>query len=807
MELCGKGVTFFAGLLFINGKNATMDDWQLLRNYAAQHSEEAFRSLVERYSGMVYHAALRQTGNPDSAEEAAQAVFIALAQKADRIPRQATLYGWLFRATRFAVLNQARQSANRQRREQEALAMQPTIEPNETDSIWERLTPHLNDALDSLSAADRELLMIRYFGNKSHKEAAEALGLSEETARKRLSRAMERLRETLAKRGVAVSSLALAAAFAANGAKAAPVEAASTWAEVAMAKAAAGAAAGSAGGILAFVTSAKVGGLLAALVLGGATFAIVKSISRGSLVAAPVATNLAIAQGATDANGSVTEPAAPPEPAGDAAAPAAALDKVKAALHDPNPTTVYPNAVMQEAIAGLGDKKKAALPILEASLNETDAQVRVRAMDGLGMIGPAAREVTPLLLDMLRAGGLGEANERTLYRGSAGPRADASFILGIEENNLILYTLGQVRPSPEILPELARIVKENPSARHILSVTLNLFSSSHNGILGGNWLWAIADGNSKLLNSAFAPLLQDPNPEVRRTAAMSLVHALGDQADAGVFPVAIELLRSGDDNFLRVDGLSLLEEAAADLNSTGKPTPRANDGIPAKPGLYAPRLGRYLNDTVAALGEVAYHTRRADLRLQASRMLDVLRPDFRKSDPQMAAELEQQDQSAGFAVKVQSGQATMPEILEGLKEFPKAAPAVGEFLVGRGSNAHQALAALGEALSSLRPPPEASGADRAEAIRMREGLANAMQKIAPELPKPIFTGSDVHSIMEILLDPAMRGESDRRERVSAARKLAEWPNLGPFDVSPDQVRRLLAAMNFSDSAVGSGKGN
>src|ERR1019366_3148895 len=185
-----------------------MDDWQLLRDYAVNNSEEAFRALVKRYAGMVYHAALRQTGNPHAAEEVAQVVFIALAQKADRIPRQATLYGWLFRATRFAVLNQVRKNANRKRREQEALVMQPIIEPNEPNSIWERITPLLNDALDRLPAADRELVMIRFFGNKSHKDVAQALGVSEETARKRLSRAVERLREIFARRGILVSSLA-----------------------------------------------------------------------------------------------------------------------------------------------------------------------------------------------------------------------------------------------------------------------------------------------------------------------------------------------------------------------------------------------------------------------------------------------------------------------------------------------------------------------------------------------------------------------------------------------------------------------
>jgi RNA polymerase sigma factor (sigma-70 family) len=177
-----------------------MDDWKLLNDYATKNSEEAFRALVELYAGMVYHAALRQTGNPHAAEDVAQDVFIALAQKADKIPRQATLYGWLFRAMRFAALNQARKNVNRQRREQAALVMQPTIEANEADSFWERITPHLNDALEKLSAADRELVMSRFFGNKSHKDVAEALGVSEETARKRISRAIERLRVIFARR-------------------------------------------------------------------------------------------------------------------------------------------------------------------------------------------------------------------------------------------------------------------------------------------------------------------------------------------------------------------------------------------------------------------------------------------------------------------------------------------------------------------------------------------------------------------------------------------------------------------------------
>lgn len=216
-----------------------MDDWQLLSEYADRNSEEAFRALVDRYAGMVYHAARRQVGNPDLAEEVAQAVFIALARKARNIPRQATLYGWLFRATRFAVLNLLRDEACRRRYEKEA--MDSTIASNDADSIWQQIEPHLNDALDRLSRTDRELVMVRFFGNKSHKEVAQTLGISEGTAKKRLSRALEKLRNIFARRGVAVSSVALIAAFATFGSQAAPVGLVSSITTAALAHGAAGA--------------------------------------------------------------------------------------------------------------------------------------------------------------------------------------------------------------------------------------------------------------------------------------------------------------------------------------------------------------------------------------------------------------------------------------------------------------------------------------------------------------------------------------------------------------------------------------
>jgi RNA polymerase sigma factor (sigma-70 family) len=768
-----------------------MDDWKLLNDYATKNSEEAFRALVELYAGMVYHAALRQTGNPHAAEDVAQDVFIALAQKADKIPRQATLYGWLFRAMRFAALNQARKNVNRQRREQAALVMQPTIEANEADSFWERITPHLNDALEKLSAADRELVMSRFFGNKSHKDVAEALGVSEETARKRISRAIERLRVIFARRGVAVTSVALAAALATHGAQAAPMDMAAAWAKVAMAKAAAGTTAASVGGILALVTSAKSLGFIGVSAVVAATFVISRSTHHGAAVAQPFETKFSTAVATPATNSPLAGPATPsiPKPGANASI-ALALDKVKAALHDPYETTLYPNSVMQAAIAGLGDHKEAALPILEAALKEDGSpQVRLRALDGIGIIGPEAKEAAPLLLGMLRDGGVGQAIPQTRY--TVVDKSGTTRSFPIYTDNMILYVLGQIHPAPEILPQFVRVLQESRSASPIVYRTIKQFPGVRRSMQAGGWLWAIADEDSQALNNAFLPLLQDPDLRVRSVAALALVSALGDQADPGVFLVAADLLKSDDDHFMRTEGMSLLNGAARVAGS---------DNF-NEPSLTTARLGTNLDAILFALADAADHTKREDLRLAAAKMLNALSPDFRQSNP-MAAELEYQKQSDAFRSKVTSGDATTSDVLEGLKRFPQAAPAIAAYYArSSDSNAVELLPAFAKALSALAPSADTSSADRTKAVTARQRLADAMQKIAPEQPKQIFTAMDTIALTRILRAPAVQADPARLQKVLDACKLAEWPEsrLATFDAPPDEVRRLLVAMKDADA--------
>src|SRR5258706_13461360 len=100
-----------------------MNDAELLHEYVESRAETAFAGMVDRYKGLVYASALRQTGNADLAEEVTQAVFLVLARKAPALPRGTILSGWLFRTTCFVARDALKIERRRQRREHEACLM------------------------------------------------------------------------------------------------------------------------------------------------------------------------------------------------------------------------------------------------------------------------------------------------------------------------------------------------------------------------------------------------------------------------------------------------------------------------------------------------------------------------------------------------------------------------------------------------------------------------------------------------------------------------------------------------------------
>jgi len=197
-------------------------DCELLRRYAEQGDEAAFAEVVGRHVDLVYSAALRLVGgDAHLAQDVAQEVFTALARRAARVARHASIVGWLYTTTRYTVGNLRRSQHRRRAREQEAYAMNQPAQSSEIN--WDVLQPVLDEAVCALAAADREAVLLRFFQNKSHREVGDALGLGEEAARKRVDRALEKLRAHFARRGVAVSAGVLAAEIGANSVQAAPV--------------------------------------------------------------------------------------------------------------------------------------------------------------------------------------------------------------------------------------------------------------------------------------------------------------------------------------------------------------------------------------------------------------------------------------------------------------------------------------------------------------------------------------------------------------------------------------------------------
>jgi hypothetical protein len=127
----------------------------------------------------------------------------------------------LHRTAQNIAAQTVRTEVRRRAREQEAAAMNELL-ATESDASWDQLAPQLDAALGELSEGDRDALMLRYFERKSAREMAQTLGISDEAAQKRVNRAVDRLREGFAKRGVAVGASGLVLVLTANAVQAAP---------------------------------------------------------------------------------------------------------------------------------------------------------------------------------------------------------------------------------------------------------------------------------------------------------------------------------------------------------------------------------------------------------------------------------------------------------------------------------------------------------------------------------------------------------------------------------------------------------
>jgi RNA polymerase sigma factor (sigma-70 family) len=204
-------------------------DLDLLGQFAREKSQDAFTELVNRHVNLVYSAALRQVRSSQLAEEIAQSVFADLARVAatpssplsgNDASSPKTLTPWLYAVTRRTAIDVIRKESRRQLREQIAVEMN---DMNATSAEWIQIEPLLDDAMAALDETDRSAVLLRFFENKSLREVGEALGTNDDAAQKRVSRAVERLREFFSKRNVTIGAGGLAVFISANAVQAAPI--------------------------------------------------------------------------------------------------------------------------------------------------------------------------------------------------------------------------------------------------------------------------------------------------------------------------------------------------------------------------------------------------------------------------------------------------------------------------------------------------------------------------------------------------------------------------------------------------------
>jgi RNA polymerase sigma factor (sigma-70 family) len=195
-------------------------DLGLLARYSRGRDEDAFTEIVRRHLDLVYSVALRHLHSPQLAQEIAQCVFTDLARNAHRFAPDTILSAWLYTVAHRTALNVVRYEARRQVREQIASEMNALDAP---DTDWKQIAPMLDEAMHALDETDRSAVVLRYFENRSLREVGQILGTSEDTAQKRVSRAVERLREFFAKRGITVGVSGLGVLISAHAVQAAPI--------------------------------------------------------------------------------------------------------------------------------------------------------------------------------------------------------------------------------------------------------------------------------------------------------------------------------------------------------------------------------------------------------------------------------------------------------------------------------------------------------------------------------------------------------------------------------------------------------
>jgi RNA polymerase sigma factor (sigma-70 family) len=718
------------------------EDRQWLSEFCASGSERAFRQIVERNLKLVFGTAMRLlNGDAHLAEDVAQTVFTNLALKARSLPQELVLAGWLHRDTRFTALEVLRKERRRKARELEAAAMHDA-ESQAHEVVWPSIQLILDELLDELEDEDRHALLLRYLEQRPLLAVGNALGIAEDTARKRVQRALEKLRRSLAARGITTTGGALGTILTSRGAEVVPAGLGARLVISALAKAGTTASSASLGTLMVSTKLITVTAATAVLLLAGISLVKVNRTPPGQ-DAAPESAKLGTESGTRrflrgqwfgrNSRQNVAESSSPHDaPLGPV------LERLQRALNDPKPTRRFPDEAIGKILASMGDRRSAAMPILLEALRNGSDLIRNRAADALGQIGPEARDAVPLLMQQLRDS-----------------KSPGLFMLALEK----------VAPSPDLVPELVATMRENAASRLTLA---NSLSSP---------IW----GDTRSVSDAVRPLLQDHDPSTRQFAAYTLAALQRDQAGEDVRKITFEGLRSLD---IDLQGLAL--SALHNLGSD----PKDPEGRVTQE-----RLGPSAVEAIPALIEIANQSARKDLQHTALLLLDALDPALRPENPGMERVLRSRVEAAGFEAHARAGQMSVPELVDGIHQYPDAIGGIAEVLAGLGPEAVRALPALHGALNALANGSDDSLADVARRSRDLNRVVDAIRRIAPDQPTPLFKESEVHAVLEVLdeLEPGSDPNRGQRAKAAAASALSDL-NGTASRLTADQMRRLLDAL-------------
>jgi RNA polymerase sigma factor (sigma-70 family) len=181
-----------------SGEMKHLNDQELMRIVQSGDFSPA-SEIYDRYSGRIYNFAFRFLKNSEAAEDATQEVFVKMLKHANQFHGDAKLSTWLFSITANWCRDFLRKADNKSKESEDVLISLPAPSELAPDRNLERRESErlVQRALQSLTAEQREAILLSRYQGLSYAEIAQIAGCSEGAVKTRVFRAMETLKKIL----------------------------------------------------------------------------------------------------------------------------------------------------------------------------------------------------------------------------------------------------------------------------------------------------------------------------------------------------------------------------------------------------------------------------------------------------------------------------------------------------------------------------------------------------------------------------------------------------------------------------------